>query len=55
MRMSAERQNRMRAAIHDSVREVRVKFYGKVPPKADFDIAQVGNEIWKRQKKILGL
>ena len=53
MRMSTKRRNAMSAAIHDTIRDIRIEL--KLEGKRDFILAQVGNKIWRKQKMALGL
>lgn len=53
MKMSEKRRSDLYAAIHEAIVDVRVKL--KLPAKDDHVLAQVINEIWRRQKGVLNL
>ena len=53
MKLSQERQNEMYAAIHNSIVDVRIKL--ELQPKEDVILAQAIGEIWRLQKRVLGL
>jgi hypothetical protein len=53
MKMSEKRRSAMYRAIHNAIVDVRIAM--KLPAKDDVVLAQVENEIWQEQKKVLGL
>ena len=53
MRVSKKKRSELYAAIREPIVDVRIRL--KLPADKDVVLAQVEHEIWKRQKKALGL
>ena len=53
MKLSQKKRDAMYAAIYSSLMDARVKL--KLEPKDDIILAQVEHEIWRKQKRALGL
>jgi hypothetical protein len=53
MKISRKKRDAMYAAIYSSLMDARVRL--KLEPKDDFVLAQVEQEIWRKQKAVLGL
>ena len=53
MKISTFKKELLYSAIYTSLVDVRIKL--KLSPKQDIILAQVENEIWDKQKKILGI
>ena len=53
MKMSEKRREKLYRAIHYAIRDVRIEL--KLPAKDDHKLAQIEHQIWREQKKALGL
>jgi len=53
MKMSEKNKLKASEAIHEVVRDLRMEL--ELSPKDDFKLAQVGRQIWIKQKSVLGL
>ena len=53
MRMNEKRREKLYRAIHDAIVDIRIEL--KLSGKDDWKLSQIENQIWREQKKVLGL
>ena len=51
--MNEKRREKLYRAIHDAIVDIRIEL--KLSGKDDWKLAQIEHQIWREQKKVLGL